>query len=167
MKENRAIGITPGVTTPGVPLRWTPGVGKVERVLDSPSEIARDSRSRVAFDASPLQTGLRKGELLKPEWSDVDFDHKLILVKNTKSKPRRNVPMNALVVQKLKSLASAKGSPYVFIDPNSSEAIKDIERAWKETLKPGKIERFRFHDLRHYAESPTMPCWRLHSQKTG
>jgi len=96
-----------------------------------------------------LQTGLRKGELLKLEWSDVDFDQKIILVKNTKSKRRRYVPMNALVVEKLKSLPSAKDSPYVFIDPNSKEAIKDIERAWRKTLKLGKIERFRFHDLRH------------------
>ncbi len=96
-----------------------------------------------------LHTGLRKGELLQLEWSDVDFDQKILLVKNTKSKRRRYVPMNALVVEKLKSLPSAKDSPYVFIDPNSKEAILDIERAWRKTLKLGKIQNFRFHDLRH------------------
>jgi integrase len=96
-----------------------------------------------------LHTGLRKGELLKLEWSDVDFDQKILLVKNTKSKRRRYVPLNALVVEKLKSLPSAKDSPYVFIDPTSKEAILDIERAWRKTLSLAKIQNFRFHDLRH------------------
>jgi integrase len=96
-----------------------------------------------------LHTGLRKGELLRLEWSDVDFDQRLILVKNTKSKRRRYVPMNDTVVAMLKPMFDAKDSRHVFIDPESKEAILNIERAWKKALRKAKIKTFRFHDLRH------------------
>jgi integrase len=57
--------------------------------------------------------------------------------------------MNELVVAALKSVPVSKDSPHVFVDPNSKEAIKSIERAWRKTLREGKIPNFRFHDLRH------------------
>lgn len=99
----------------------------------------------VQFD---LQTGLRKGELYRLTWQDVDLRQRVILVKHTKS-TRRYVPLNDAGVAILKSLPRTEDSVHVFVDPTNGEAIKDIERAWRKALREAKITHFRFHDLRH------------------
>ena len=43
-----------------------------------------------------LNTGLRRGELLKPRWTSIDFDRRLLTVEgvNAKSRQTRHVPLN-------------------------------------------------------------------------
>jgi integrase len=96
-----------------------------------------------------LITGLRKWELLGLKWSDLDLSRKLIRVMNPKSGRTRFIPMSEGVVTALKALQTAKNRPYVFADPNSSKATRNIERAWREALREAKIRNFSFHDLRH------------------
>jgi len=97
---------------------------------------------------SARQTGLRKGELFRLQWLDVDLDQEIILVKNTKSN-KRYVPLNPTAVAILKAVPRKEDSVHVFVDPSSKEALKNIERAWRKALKAAKITQFRFHDLRH------------------
>lgn len=96
-----------------------------------------------------LHTGMRKGELLNLEWSDVDFEQKLVLVKNTKSKRQRYIPMNGELVDTLKDLGHGEEDIHVFVNKKTGDVYKDIKKSWKTTLLAAKIQKFRFHDLRH------------------
>jgi integrase len=42
---------------------------------------------------------MRKGEQLNLKWSDIDFQRKLITIKETKSGETRRVPMNDVVIE--------------------------------------------------------------------
>jgi len=102
-----------------------------------------------------LQTGLRKQELLKLRWQNVDFERGLIHVMNsqrerTKSGKSRSVPMTELSRQELLALREKAGdSEYVFVNENTKEALTDCKRAFVTALRKAGIEDFHFHDLRH------------------
>lgn len=96
-----------------------------------------------------LATGMRSGEILKLEWSEVDLKRKVAWVTAEKSKSfsARAIPLNDLALRVIherigthpKYIFTRNGSPQKHIDP------KMFQRA---CLKAG-IEDFTFHDLRH------------------
>lgn len=101
-----------------------------------------------------LNTGMRKGEIMKLEWSDINLEQDLkncfMIVKKTKSKRSRIIPMNNSMVEVFTKLYHKKGKDrYVFENPDTGENYKDFKRSWPSLLKKSKIEDFRFHDLRH------------------
>ncbi|SDQ24318.1 site-specific integrase [Pseudoxanthomonas sp. CF125] len=91
-----------------------------------------------------LNTGLRRGELTTLEWSAIDLTAQRLTVHAgyAKSATTRHVQLNSEAVSILvKHRASSNGQrPFPVVDP---------KRAWKTVLKAAKIEKFRFHDLRH------------------
>jgi len=90
-------------------------------------------------------TGLRKSDLLKLKWSDIDFENKRIKVHVTKTNEIRFIPMNDLVVEILNNLP--KDSEYVFT--YKGKRIKDIKRAFTTACIRAGIRDLKFHDLRH------------------
>lgn len=97
-----------------------------------------------------LDTGMRRGELLKLVWPDVDFALDLIRVRatNTKTERPRTIGMTPRVREAL--LALRKIAP-----PNYEGlvfGIKDtVKNAFLSALREAGIEDFRFHDCRHTA----------------
>lgn len=96
-----------------------------------------------------LHTGMRKGELLRLAWADIDFDQRLITVLHTKSNRKRYIPMNDTLVELLKSLPHSSEDVHVFVNKRTGDIYGDIKTSWKTTMRKAKIENFRFHDLRH------------------
>lgn len=96
-----------------------------------------------------VDTGMRRGELLKLCWPDVNFDAKLITVQamNSKTARERVIGMTGRVYDELRKLREAA-------PPNSVGfvfGITDFKRAWESALAKAKIEDFHWHDLRHTA----------------
>jgi integrase len=89
-----------------------------------------------------LNTGMRLGEILGLEWSNVDLNRRLIYVTNTKSGKDRVIPMNQAASSSLEHVQRA-GKRVFNVD--------SIKVAWAAALRDAKIEDFRFHDLRHTA----------------
>ncbi len=109
-----------------------------------------------------LATGMRRGELLKLQWQDVDFTFNFITLSDTKSRKVHRIPMNDSTRKTLEEIPSAK-SPYVFFgkiieDENGNPLYKqrsDFDRGSRRIRKAaGLPKKFRpFHGLRHHFAS--------------
>ncbi len=95
-----------------------------------------------------LNTGMRKGELLKMKWTDVDFKNRKITILNAKNNESRVVPINKTLHKELFPLSKSSKGECVFSDKNG-HPYGDIKKSFLTALKKAKIEDFRFHDLRH------------------
>lgn len=103
-----------------------------------------------------LGTGMRKGEQYGLRWRDIDFKQKSILLRDTKNKSSRTVPMIDDVVNAFKELQklSLERKDRAIDRPNSSPddvvfGIGDNKKWWGAALKDAKIKELRWHDLRH------------------
>lgn len=94
-----------------------------------------------------LETGMRKGELLKLTWRDVDFENRIITVAafNTKTMREREVGMSSRLTVELEQLWKAS--------PKDLDAqvfgIDDVKRSFDSTRSAVGLTDVRFHDLRH------------------
>jgi integrase len=98
-----------------------------------------------------LDTGMRRGEILKLRWSDVDLDARTITVRafNTKTLTKRELAMTSRLGNELASLRAA--------DPGAdAEALvfgiaDNVKRSFEAARADAGIPDLRFHDLRHTA----------------
>jgi len=97
-----------------------------------------------------LHTGMRRGEILKLKWTDVDFQNGIIIVQESKSGKKRMIPMDDTLLSTLRGLPSRFEKGFVFPSPvKKGQPQFDFKRQFKNTLRRSGIENFRFHDLRH------------------
>ncbi|MBT5827362.1 MAG: tyrosine-type recombinase/integrase [Alphaproteobacteria bacterium] len=105
-----------------------------------------------------LLTGVRKTNILKIKWSDVNLDAnipKLQLHLENKTKPGRNQDI-ALVEDVIKILRFRKKlqerskikSDYVFHGKGEGGYYKDPKKGWARILENAKIEDLTIHDIR-------------------
>jgi integrase len=97
-----------------------------------------------------INTGLRRGELLKLRWASVDFTRKLLTVEgaNAKTHQTRHIALNeeALSVL-LRWRQQSSGIGRVF------DTATSLKTPWLHILERAKITAFRWHDLRHHLAS--------------
>ena len=97
-----------------------------------------------------MNTGMRRGELLALRWANVDMKGKQITIEGSTAKAgqTRHIPLNteALeVLRRWKEQAPA-GERVIAVDTG-------FKTAWASLLERAKIEKFRWHDLRHHFAS--------------
>ena len=63
-----------------------------------------------------LYTGMRRGEILKLKWQDVDFQRGFIFISDPKGGPDQKIPLNDTAKDLLETVPKTK-SPYVFPGP--------------------------------------------------
>jgi integrase len=99
-----------------------------------------------------LNTGLRRGELLKLKWEDVHFEQRNLTVSGETSKTgkTRHVPLNDEALAVLRQWKEQPGvkSRYVFTDAVGQQ-LQGMKTSWNGALRLAKITNFRWHDLRH------------------
>lgn len=97
-----------------------------------------------------LNTGLRRGELLALEWTDIDLPHALLTVRRATAKgdKTRRIPLNAEALTTLKAWKPLAHDRYVFAGADG-EPLTEIKSAWLEVLRVAKIKDYRWHDHRH------------------
>jgi integrase len=60
-----------------------------------------------------LLTGLRRGELLKAKWSDVDWKQRTLLIPKTKNGEALLAPLSHAAISRLKDVAKLQDNPYM------------------------------------------------------
>lgn len=93
-----------------------------------------------------LDTGMRRGELFKLRWQDVDFDNGIIriMATHTKTQRERLVPLTTRAENELLKLKVFSTTERVF-------PFVDVKRAFKAVKDDAGMPDLRFHDLRHTA----------------
>jgi integrase len=103
-----------------------------------------------------IVTGMRRGEILKMKWDDIDFKLGTIHIpkENAKSKKERYIQIDGFLFNVLDSI-ERKGK-HVFINRQTGKRRKDVRKAFQAACKAAEIPHGRkdgllFHDLRHLA----------------
>ncbi len=93
-----------------------------------------------------IDSGMRRGEILKLRWQDIDFDNNLIRIVGTHTKTEREriAPLSDRAKAELESLMTiTKGeNPFPFTD---------IKRSFATAKRLAKIDGLQFRDLRRTA----------------
>lgn len=109
-----------------------------------------------------LLTLLRKSELLKAEWSHIDFDKRIWLIPETKADSKTGnsremiVYMSDQIIEILKELKSIAGDePFVFVGRKRGTYVSHnaFNTAQKTALALTDIPHFTIHDLRRTAST--------------
>jgi len=95
-----------------------------------------------------LNTGMRKGEILSLKWEQVDIQHKVIHLFDTKNSERRDIPLNPNVLSALVALTRHQTSQYVFCD-KTGKPFRNVRKSFFTAVKKADIINLHFHDLRH------------------
>jgi integrase len=114
-------------------------------------EVPEDLRP---FCVLAVDTGMRSGELLALEWRDVNLSEASILVRDSKTKKPREIPMTPRVRQQVVELSEARSSPR----RGSDRVFAHLKKTWGGHLaarlkRPGKkvgIEGMTVHTMRHW-----------------
>lgn len=96
-----------------------------------------------------LNTGLRLGNVLPLNWSQVNMDYSFIEILENKGNKHIKIPINKELYKFFERIPKEKREGSVFINPITGKQPKTIKKVWKSTLKKAHIYNFRFHDLRH------------------
>ncbi|MDQ3743602.1 MAG: site-specific integrase [Acidobacteriota bacterium] len=141
----------------GAPLISTADERRRERILTADEEkallLACSERQRAHLRPlviAALDTGMRKGELLKLRWSQVDLEARVIHVRafHTKTMTARDVPVSSRLLAELQRLWD--------ISPKDAEGLvfgirDNVRMAFDSARTDAKLLDVRFHDLRHTA----------------
>jgi len=95
-----------------------------------------------------LTTGMRKGELDKLRWNDIDFDRGLAILHETKNGSVRHTPVPEVTMDEVKKYREL-GNTLIFKSTTNPDKAFDFRKQWLACLKSAEIEDFRWHDMRH------------------
>ncbi len=106
-----------------------------------------------------INTGIRRGELFKLTWCDINFDRATLLAKTSKSKKHtykvRYIPLNseAMKVLKVWNKQSIKQNEFVFINEETGKPFTTLKKVWNTIKEKANLKNFRWHDFRHHFAS--------------
>ncbi len=139
---------------------WITRVPKI-RMLKEPKRRIRfltDEESDRLIQALPehlvpvvrfaLATGCRMSEILRMEWTRVDFKRRVAWLDpgSTKNGDGRGLPLNRDAILALRGV---QGQHNRWCFTYKGKRMEAIGSAWKRSLRRAGIDNFRFHDLRH------------------
>jgi integrase len=104
-----------------------------------------------------IATGLRSGEMLRLDWTDVDLPRQLLIIRVTKTDHPRQVHLTASACEALKRLQGganvhAIAGP-VFAEKGARLKKSTLEARWRRVRTSAGLVDFHWHDLRHTCAS--------------
>ena len=93
-----------------------------------------------------IETGMRRSEILKLRWCDIDLENGFASLYDTKNGEDRRVPLTRRCIEVLQTVPQTDERVF----PISATCLR---LAWNRARKKAGITDLRFHDLRHEAVS--------------
>lgn len=149
MKRNRCTGLTfklemPVVNNDATEELDTEELNRLLKAIVEDSNISVGQMMKMA-----LYTGMRRGEIFKLQWKNVNFNTGFILLKDPKGGPNQKIPINDMARNVLNSVIKTK-SPYVFPGQNGGKRSDIGKVARRIRMNAGLPKDFRpMHGLRH------------------
>ena len=95
-----------------------------------------------------IETAMRRGELMRIEAQDIDYDRRTLKIDETKTNVPRTIPLTKQAISVLKNQKVKNSTGKLFsIKPDS------LTQAFSRACNKAGIQNLRFHDLRHEATS--------------
>ncbi len=98
-----------------------------------------------------LYTGMRRGELFKLKWSDIDSDRGFVHIRDPKGGPDQKIPLNDAARDVFEAIPKIPKSEYLFAGKQSGTHLTDMRKSIARIKKnAGLPANFRpLHGLRH------------------
>lgn len=98
-----------------------------------------------------LNTGCRRGELLKLTWDKVHLDNQYLTVINSLSKNRKTIhkPLNPSAIKSLQYLKDGNPTDWVFHNKKTHQRRVNFQTDFKRAVERANLGNLRIHDLRH------------------
>ena len=137
------------IEMPDIDNKKTEDLSKEElhRLLEA---IAADENKQVGnMMLMALFTGMRRGELFKLLWSDIDFSRGFILIRDPKGGKSQSIPLNSSARRLLES-HDKSDSKYIFPGKNGGQRVAVQKASRRIRERAGLPKDFRpLHGLRH------------------
>ncbi len=119
---------------------------KLLKVLDSDKDQVAANVMRLA-----LYTGMRRSEIFKLQWEDIDFERGFITLQDPKGGRNQAIPLNASARGLFERIERRKESPFVFPGRLKEAHLTDCRESFKRIAKAAELpDGFRpLHGLRH------------------
>jgi integrase len=93
-----------------------------------------------------MATGMRRSEILRAKWVDIDREKRTLHIPETKNGHPRTIPLSSEALGIIDGLTPRSDRLF----PISANAVR---LAWQRLVKRANVEDLHFHDLRHEAIS--------------
>jgi integrase len=128
--------------------------GEIQSLLKAAS--AQSAQMHAAITVS-IASGLRGGELLALDWSDVDLGRQTVTVRRSKTDRMRQVHLTQAACNALKALQGdekvrAIAGP-VFTAKGARLKKSTLEARWRRVREAAGLADFHWHDMRHTTAS--------------
>jgi integrase len=140
----------------GFPLPFNPiervnkhGIGQktVRRIPARLAKLLESPACRISWIASfAVETAMRRSEIAKLEWADVDLKRRIIHARNPKNGHDRSLPLSSTALLAVSQFKQTDETVF-------SMSSNAIHLAWGRYKRCHGIDGVRFHDLRHEAIS--------------
>ena len=108
-------------------------------------------RESAAFVKFAMFSGLRRGEILKLQWDNVDFGRGMVTLVSPKGGKTTTIPLSEEALDVLRELDAR--TAHVFPGKSGGERY-DFKGPWQRIKKAAELPKdFRFHGLRHHFAS--------------
>jgi len=147
-KKQLCLGLSFQIETPTIDNQVTESLtpGELSRLIKVLNDSDDMQVSRLMLMA--LYTGMRKGELLKLKWSDVDFERGFIFIRSPKGKKSTHIPMNESVREILEHHPHI--GEHVFVNDKGKHFVEIRKQVDAIRQAAGLPTEFRpLHGLRH------------------
>jgi integrase len=119
----------------------------LEAIDQDPNRMAANFMKLVLF------TGMRRGELFKLQWDDIDFERGFIHIRDPKGGPSQKIPLNQ-AARELLTTHPKTGSPYIFPGRGGNQRTDINKQVTRIKKAAGLPKDFRaLHGLRHFYAS--------------
>lgn len=134
--------------TIGLPWRFNEGAKEKHRPKREENQREIISPHAIAAIRLLMLTGCRLSEILKLQWSDVDFTRGILDVADSKT-GAKEVLLGAAALKVLADIPRIKDNPYVIAGENQGKPRSDLKRPWRRITVHAGLPGLRLHDLRH------------------